>query len=69
MTYLEYITQAKSAKTPLEMTTLALQYYAETVQHPQRMAFDRGSVARGVLKSLRDDAPTTGVTTSQEGSQ
>ena len=69
MTYLDCLAQLRQAKTPLEMSTLALQYYAEIPPHPQRMVFDKGSVAREALRRMPDDAGKQAATHLGNGSQ
>lgn len=58
MTYLQYLTQSQAATPPLEQLRLALQYYAEVDSHPQRLAFDKGAVARSALQRLESESIT-----------
>lgn len=65
MTYLECLSRMQAASTPLEMSRVALQYYAEIPQHPHRIVFDKGSVAKEALRKLPGDE--TAATTPGRG--
>lgn len=49
MTYLEYIRCSQAQMSFEERAALALHFYADSANHPQRLAFDGGKVAREVL--------------------